>query len=131
MVAFDGSLNRKVVLAESDRAKDVAIFGWQRAPDAGDLEMLKTYREKFFVIAFGPRSLPELSEHVKLANAWIDTGLGGNDHLPEDGGPGGRDGSTDLRAEVPPRPFRTLSLNEHRSASDDNYFLSRSDAMLW
>jgi hypothetical protein len=75
--AFDVSLPKK--MAEAERTKDVAIIGWQRAPDPRDLDILKKYRAKYFVIAFGPRELPALAEHVKLCDAWIDTGLGADD----------------------------------------------------
>ncbi|MHB0936190.1 MAG: hypothetical protein ACYC6A_07340 [Armatimonadota bacterium] len=74
--AFDVNLAKQ---ANADRSKDVAIIGWQRAPEPGDLEILKKYREKYFIIAFGPKELPGLAEHVKLCDAWIDTGLGADD----------------------------------------------------
>ena len=67
------------MLDEADRSRDTAITGWQRAPGTNDLAILKRYREKFFVIAFGPRNLPALSDFVPLCDAWVDTGLGTDD----------------------------------------------------
>lgn len=77
--AFDVNLKSK--LATASRDKDVAIIGWQRAPQPGELDILRKYREKYFVIAFGPRELPELAEFVPLCDAWIDTGLGADDRI--------------------------------------------------
>jgi len=75
--AFD--LNTLKQLPNANRAKDVAIVGYQRAPEPAELEVLKKYREKYFIIAFGPKELPALAECVKLCDAWIDTGLGADD----------------------------------------------------
>ena len=79
MMAFDVSLPKK--MAEASRDRDVAIIGWQRAPGPKDLEIVKRYHEKFFVIAFGPRDLPELAPLVPFTDAWIDTGLGADDRV--------------------------------------------------
>lgn len=78
MSAFDGSLELRRKLS-GDRGKDVAIIGWQRAPGPSDLEILRKYREKFFIIGFGPRDLPELAEHAKLVDFWVDTETRGDD----------------------------------------------------
>lgn len=75
--ALDGSLAKR--LKEADRTRDVAIIGWQRAPDPGDLAVLQKFKPGYFIIAFGPRNLPALAEHVKLCDAWIDTGLPADD----------------------------------------------------
>lgn len=75
--ALDVNLAKQ--LPNADRTKDVAIVGYQRAPEPGDVEALKKYREKFFIIAFGPKELPALAECVTLCDAWIDTGLGADD----------------------------------------------------
>jgi len=79
LAAFDVNLKSK--LATASRDKDVALIGWQRAPGPTDLEILKKYHEKYFIIAFGPRDLPELAEFVPLCDAWIDTGLGADDRV--------------------------------------------------
>ncbi len=79
LAAMDVSLSRK--LKEADRAKDVAVIGWQRDPDPRDLDILRKYRERFFIVAFGPRHLPSLAPHVALCDAWIDTGLGADDRV--------------------------------------------------
>jgi hypothetical protein len=77
MTALDYSVEKGLPTASRD--KDVAIIGWQRAPKPGDLDVLKKYREHYFILAFGPKELPALAEHVKLCDAWIDTGLGADD----------------------------------------------------
>jgi len=79
--AYDGSAAKR--MAQADRAKDTVIIGWQRDPDPRDLDILRKYREHYFVVAFGPRSLPALAEHVKLCDAWIDTGLEVDDRVVE------------------------------------------------
>lgn len=79
MSALDNWLAKQLPTAH--REKDVAIIGWQRAPGPHDLDILRKYHEKFFVIAFGPRGLPALADEVKLADAWIDTGQGDDDHI--------------------------------------------------
>jgi len=74
--AFDVNLAKQ---PNADRTKDVAIVGYQRTPEPAELEILKKYREKYFIIAFGPKELPALADYVKLCDAWVDTGLGADD----------------------------------------------------
>ena len=73
LMAMDVALAAKI--KEADRKQDTAIIGWQREPTADELESLKKYHEKYFVIAFGPRQLPALAEYVAFCDVWIDTGL--------------------------------------------------------
>ncbi|HVF11160.1 MAG TPA: hypothetical protein VNA16_10175 [Abditibacteriaceae bacterium] len=77
MSALDANIKKNLTLASRD--KDIAVIGWQRAPEPGELEIFKQYREKYTIVALGPRELPALAEFVKLADIWIDTGLGADD----------------------------------------------------
>lgn len=54
---------------------DVAIVTWDKPPQPGDLKKVTAYKQKgLYVLGFGPRDLPALAEHVKLTDAWFDTG---------------------------------------------------------
>ncbi len=56
--------------------KDILVATWDRAPQADDLKKLGEFKKKgVYVLGFGPRDLPAMAEHVKLADAWFDTGL--------------------------------------------------------
>ncbi len=62
-----------------EKANDAIIFAWDDAPKAGDLKRLQDEKAKgLFVIGFGARNSPLLSEHVAACDAWIDSGE--NDH---------------------------------------------------
>ncbi|MEO8204935.1 MAG: hypothetical protein ABI615_02055 [Chthoniobacterales bacterium] len=62
--------------------QNFGIMGWQRDPSPKDLEILQKQREKgLYVVGFGPKGLPSLAEHVKLCDAWLDTGFGSNDSV--------------------------------------------------
>jgi hypothetical protein len=64
------------------RANDMAIAGWDRAPDPGDLDQLKKFRAAGnYIVGFGPRGLPALAEFVPLCDVWFDTGLGADDRI--------------------------------------------------
>ena len=61
---------------------NVALVGWERAPGAGDLDQLKKLHDDgTFIVGFGPRSMPQLAEHVKLCDAWFDTLQGDDDRV--------------------------------------------------
>jgi uncharacterized phosphosugar-binding protein len=63
-------------------ANNVALISWERAPNPGDLAQVKKLKaDGTFIIAIGPRALPELAAFVPLADAWLDTGLGADDRL--------------------------------------------------
>lgn len=79
LMAMDDWLGKK--FAQADRSKDVAITGWQRDPEPGDLDILRKYHDRFFVVAFGPRNLSSLAPHVALCDVWIDTGLAADDRV--------------------------------------------------
>jgi hypothetical protein len=80
---------------DAEKRNDVAIIGWERKPPAGanDLDQLKALKARgAYVLGFGPKDMPELSEHIKLCDAFIDTGLGVDDRAIKlsDGSPAGR-----------------------------------------
>ncbi len=61
---------------DEEKANDMAIIGWDRAPGHGDaarLHGLKT--QGVYIIGFGPKALPALAECVALCDAFFDTGL--------------------------------------------------------
>ena len=65
----------------SELAMDMVVLSWDDTPK-GDTKRIQQYRDKgVFVLGFGPKSHPGLSEHVKLCDAWLDTGNGINDRL--------------------------------------------------
>jgi uncharacterized phosphosugar-binding protein len=69
---------------EAEKRNDVAIFGWDSAPEARDLGVVKKEKERgAYVIGFGPKAMPGLREHVKLADAWFDTGRPADDRVVE------------------------------------------------
>ena len=63
-------------------AHNVAFIGWERAPAPADLATLqKLHDEKTYIVGFGPRRLPALANHVKLCDAFFDTGFGADDRV--------------------------------------------------
>ena len=65
-----------------EKAQDVAIIGWQRAPVAHKLNELKQLKsEGTYIIGFGPWALPELAEYVDVCDVWFDSGLGTDDRV--------------------------------------------------
>ena len=61
---------------------NVALVGWERAPGDGDLAQLQKLKEAgTYVIGFGPREMTQLKEHVKLCDAFFDTGFGDDDRV--------------------------------------------------
>ncbi len=56
--------------------QDIGLVTWDRPPHADNLKKVADYKKQnLFVIGFGPRSMPTLAEHVKLTDAWFDTGM--------------------------------------------------------
>lgn len=67
---------------DAEKAKDVAIFGWDGAPRAGDAKKLAELRKRgCYVIGFGPRPLPALAKLVPLCDVFFDNGLGSDDRV--------------------------------------------------
>jgi len=63
-----------------ERSNDVAIVGWQRAPQTNEAARIEAYRERGVTfVGFGPSGLPELAECEALCDYWIDTGFGTDD----------------------------------------------------
>jgi len=59
-----------------EKANDMAIIGWDRAPGTGEAARLQGLKKQgVFIIGFGPNNLPALAECVKLCDAFFDTGL--------------------------------------------------------
>jgi len=61
---------------DAEKANDIAIVGWDRAPGKNELAALQKLKARgVFIIGFGSKDMPELAEHVKLCDAFFDTGL--------------------------------------------------------
>jgi len=59
-----------------EKANDMAIIGWERAPGAGEAARLQGLKKQgVYIIGFGPKELPALAECVQLCDAFFDTGL--------------------------------------------------------
>jgi len=70
----------KTERTETEKEQDILITGWTRAPEPGNLEFLKEFKQKKgFLVGFGPRALPELAGQVAVCDAWFDTGYGSDD----------------------------------------------------
>jgi hypothetical protein len=79
-VGFDRSWKKE--RTPDELANDVSIFAWDDAPKDGDLKKLRDEKSKGrFIVGFGPRTSPLLSEHVAACDAWIDSGGGENDRV--------------------------------------------------
>jgi hypothetical protein len=67
-----------------ERANDIILTGWDRAPGGGDLDQLKAFKAAgAYLVSFGPRDLPELKDHIAISDVWFDTGLGADDRVVE------------------------------------------------
>jgi hypothetical protein len=65
----------------SELAMDMVVVSWDDTPK-GDTKRIQQYKDKgVFVLGFGPKAHPGLSEHVKLCDAWLDTGNADTDRL--------------------------------------------------
>ncbi|MHB0936323.1 MAG: NHL repeat-containing protein [Armatimonadota bacterium] len=59
-----------------EKANDMAIIGWDRAPGANEAARLQGLKKQgVFIIGFGPKDLPALAECAQLCDAFFDTGL--------------------------------------------------------
>ena len=72
----------KTPRTKAEKAKDVAIIGWDRPPGAGDLPALVSLRKRgCYVIGFGSKRMGELAKLIPLCDAFFDTGLGADDRV--------------------------------------------------
>lgn len=63
---------------DADKACDVAIISWERPPYDWELQRLQALKARgVYIVGFGPRTMPQIAEHVKLCDAFLDTGLAG------------------------------------------------------
>ena len=80
-MGFDRGAWSKDRTPEMDR-HNVALVGWERAPGDGDLAQLQKFKAAgTYIIGFGPRGMKQLEEHVKLCDAFFDTGFGNDDRV--------------------------------------------------
>ena len=67
---------------EAEKSNDVALASWHKPPGPTELTQLQALKTKgLYVVGFGPRTMPELAEHVKLCDAFFDTGTGADDRV--------------------------------------------------
>ncbi len=67
---------------DAEKRHDVAIFGWDSAPDDRDLGVLEKEKARgAMVIGFGSKAMPELAKHMAVTDAWFDTGRPGDDRV--------------------------------------------------
>lgn len=61
---------------DEQKANDMAIIGWDRAPGNGEADRLRGLKKQgVYIIGFGPKELPALAECVEQCDAFFDTGL--------------------------------------------------------
>lgn len=67
---------------DAERASDVAVVGWDRAPGSGERQALEALRKRgAYIIAFGPKNMPEVERLLPLCDAFFDTGMGADDRV--------------------------------------------------
>lgn len=78
---------------EAQKANDVALVSWQKAPGPNEVAKLQELKKQgMYIVGFGPKTMPELAEQVKFCDAFFDTGTGSDDRVVKlaDGSKGGR-----------------------------------------
>jgi len=73
-LSLDRSFQKDPV--ETDKTNDVVLIDWERAPGANELELMKTFKlQGIYIVGLGRRSMPELAEHIRLCDAFLDMGV--------------------------------------------------------
>lgn len=73
-IGFDRAWKQERTPAEE--ANDVALVAWERSPRPDELARMQALKAKgVYVIGFGPKQLPALQAHVRLCDAFFDTGI--------------------------------------------------------
>jgi len=68
---------------DAEKANDVAIIGWDHAPYDWELKRLQDLKKQgVYIIGFGPKDFPAIAEHVKLCDAFFDTGTAAQGVIP-------------------------------------------------
>ncbi|MGH7214102.1 MAG: hypothetical protein ACREIT_05005 [Tepidisphaeraceae bacterium] len=81
-IGFDRGWKPDADRTDVERKNDVVIAGWRKDPHPEDIDLLKQHKARGgYLIGFGPGGLPALAEHVKVCDAWFDTGLGTDDRV--------------------------------------------------
>jgi hypothetical protein len=79
-VGFDRPWKKDRTNAE--KAKDVAILGWDRTPAKRDTKLLADLRKRgCYVIGLGPKGLGPVAELAKSCDAFFDTNSGRDDRI--------------------------------------------------
>ncbi len=86
--------------SQAEKANDVGLVAYDRAPTGKDLDVLKTFHDQGgYLIGFGPRSMPELKDRMAACDAWIDSGITGDGRVV-DFGNGTRAGHANVLANT-------------------------------
>ncbi len=65
---------------DAEKAKDIAILGWDRTPAKRDAKLLADLRKRgCYVIGFGSKGLAPVGQLAKSCDAFFDTNTGGDD----------------------------------------------------
>lgn len=66
----------------AEKANDIALVSWEKVPGPGELAKLQELKNKgMYIVGFGPKTMPELAEQVKLCDAFFDAGTGADDRV--------------------------------------------------
>ncbi|MBT4223083.1 MAG: hypothetical protein HOD72_01320 [Opitutae bacterium] len=83
-IGFDRPWKDKKLRADAEKAQDLAVVAWDADPKPNDLKRLQQFKAADqFVLGFGSKRNPRLTEHMKVCDAWVDLGT-----EPKDSDPG-------------------------------------------
>ncbi len=58
-----------------EQSQDVALFSYEAAPLAEDLDQLRQLKDRgVLLVGFGPEAMPELQQSIDISDIWFDTG---------------------------------------------------------
>jgi uncharacterized phosphosugar-binding protein len=60
----------------AEKSNDVVVIDWARPPATNELALMKGLKERgIYLVGLGRASMPELAEHIKLCDAFLDMGV--------------------------------------------------------
>tara|TARA_B100000674_G_scaffold77763_1_gene54094 strand:- start:834 stop:3275 length:2442 start_codon:yes stop_codon:yes gene_type:complete len=72
-IGFDRPWKDKKLRTNAEKAQDLAVVAWDADPKPNDLKRLQQFKATGqFVLGFGSKRNPRLTEHRKVCNAWVD-----------------------------------------------------------
>ncbi|MCH2064495.1 MAG: hypothetical protein MK194_12290, partial [Roseibacillus sp.] len=82
-IGFDRPWKDKKLRTETEKAQDLAVVAWDADPKPNDLKRLQQFKAAGqFVLGFGSKRNPQLADHAKLCDAWIDLNTEPKDQTP-------------------------------------------------